>query len=75
MSGCSSLRAGDHESPASDHALLATPQTVEWGYYNSEAKPVLTVHSGDTVRIQTMSTCGSRDDLFKLGVRPEQIPP
>ncbi len=27
---------------AADHTLLATPQSVEWGYYNSEAKPVLT---------------------------------
>ena len=60
---------------AADYTLLATPQTVEWGYYNSEAKPVLTVQSGDTVRIQTISTCGSREDLVKLGVKPEQIPP
>ena len=29
--------------------LLATPQTVVWGNYNSAAKPALTVHSGDTV--------------------------
>jgi len=60
---------------AADYTLPATPQSVEWGYYNSEAKPVLTVHSGDTVRIQTISTCGSREDMAKLGVKPEQIPP
>lgn len=60
---------------AADYTLFATPQSVEWGYYNSEVKPVLTVQSGDTVRMQTLSTCGSRDDLIKLGVKPEQIPP
>ena len=36
--------------------LPATPSTVVWGYYSAQAKPVLTVHSGDTVRIQTLST-------------------
>jgi acetamidase/formamidase len=60
---------------AADHTLLATPQSVEWGYYNSAAKPALAVHSGDTVQIQTISTCGSREEMLKLGVRPEQIPP
>jgi len=60
---------------ARDYTLFANPQSVEWGYYNSEVKPVLTVQSGDTVRIQTLSTCGSREDLIKLGVKPEQIPP
>ena len=43
--------------------LAATPSTVVWGYYSAKAKPVLTVHSGDTVRIQTLSTCGSTDRL------------
>ncbi len=59
---------------ARDYTLFANPQSVEWGYYDSEVKPVLTVQSGDTVRIQTLSTCGSREDLIKLGVKPEQIP-
>jgi acetamidase/formamidase len=60
---------------AADYTLLATPQSVEWGWYNSEAAPALTVHSGDTVKIQTISTCGPRSDLLKMGVKPEQIPP
>ena len=59
---------------ATDHTLLAAPQSVEWGYYNSETAPVLTVHSGDTVRMQTLSTCGSREEMIKLGVKSEQIP-
>src|ERR1700761_9626219 len=54
--------------------LPATPSTVVWGYYSSKAKPVLTVHSGDTVRIQTLSTCGSTERLEKEGVAAGDIP-
>jgi acetamidase/formamidase len=54
--------------------LSATPSTVVWGYYSAEAKSVLTVHSGDTVRIQTLSTCGPNDRLIKEGVAASDIP-
>jgi acetamidase/formamidase len=54
--------------------LNATPTTVAWGYYWSKAKPVLTVHSGDTVRIQTLSTCGSTERLEEEGVNAADIP-
>jgi acetamidase/formamidase len=54
--------------------LNATPTTVAWGYYWSKAKPVLTVRSGDTVRIQTLSTCGSTERLEEEGVAPADIP-
>ena len=54
--------------------LAATPSTVIWGYYSAKAKPVLTVHSGDTVRVQTLSTCGSNDRLEEEGVAPADIP-
>ena len=54
--------------------LLATPSTVVWGYYSAKAKPVLTVHSGDTVRIQTLSTCGPNERLTEEGVAPSDIP-
>jgi acetamidase/formamidase len=55
--------------------LLATPTTVAWGFYSAQAKPVLTVHSGDTVKIQTLSTCGAPERLKSLGVAPADIPP
>ena len=55
--------------------LLATPQTVLWGNYNGAAKPALTIHSGDTVSIQTLSTCGPRQRLEAAGVAPADIPP
>jgi len=54
--------------------LLATPETVAWGYYSAKAKPVLSVNSGDTVTIQTLSTCGPAERLESLGVKPADIP-
>ncbi len=62
-------------TPAADYTLLATPSTVAWGYYSSLARPVLTVHSGDTVRMQTLSTCGSPERMIVEGVKPDAIPP
>jgi acetamidase/formamidase len=60
---------------AAEHTLPATPQTVAWGYYSGQAKPVLSVHSGDTVRMQALSTCGSPERMLANGVKPEDIPP
>jgi acetamidase/formamidase len=60
---------------AADYVLPATPQTVAWGYYSGQSRPVLTVHSGDTVRMQALSTCGSPERMIARGVRPEDIPP
>ena len=56
------------------HSLLVTPTTVAWGYYWNGAKPVLTIHSGDTVVMQTLSTCGSPERLQSLGVAAADIP-
>jgi acetamidase/formamidase len=55
--------------------LLATPTTVAWGFYSAQAKPVLTVKSGDTVTIQTLSTCGAPERLQSLGIAAADIPP
>jgi acetamidase/formamidase len=57
-----------------EYSLLATPETVAWGYYSGLAKPVLTVHSGDTVRMQTLSTCGSPEQMQSRGVPANEIP-
>ena len=54
--------------------LAASPSTVVWGYYWSKAKPALTIHSGDTVRIQTLSTCGPNERLLAGGVDAKDIP-
>ena len=54
--------------------LPASPTTVAWGYYSAKAKPVMTVHSGDTVRIQTLSTCGPNERMISEGVDAKDIP-
>ena len=60
---------------AEDFTLNATPKTVAWGYYSGQAAPVLSVHSGDTVRMQTLSTCGSPERMEQEGVAAAEIPP
>jgi acetamidase/formamidase len=68
------LTAAIASGQAAPITLPATPSTVVWGYYWSKAKPVLTVHSGDTVHIQTLSTCGPDDRLKEEGVAASDIP-
>src|SRR5258708_30396217 len=55
------------------HQLPATPTTVAYGYYGSEAKPALRIKSGDIVEIETMLTNTPRG-LEAMGVKPEDIP-
>jgi acetamidase/formamidase len=74
LSTCLFLASGP-AAFAAEYTLPATPQTVAWGYYSGQSKPVLTVHSGDTVRMQALSTCGSPERMIANGVRPEDIPP
>lgn len=70
-----SLLTSHAAATAADYNLPARPDTVAWGYYSGQSKPVLTVHSGDTVRMQALSTCGSPERLMAAGVKPEDIPP
>src|SRR5947207_6695249 len=51
----------------------ATPSTVAYGYYCSEAKPALRVKSGDIVEVETMLT-NTPTGLERLGVKPGDIP-
>jgi acetamidase/formamidase len=57
-----------------DYQLKASPTTVVWGYYWSQAKPVLRVKSGDVVEVQTM-TVASPTALTRAGVKDEDIQP
>src|SRR5205809_5492962 len=41
---------------ATHHTLMPSPTTVAWGYYWSEAKPVLRINSGDEVTVGTLLT-------------------
>ena len=55
------------------HQLPATPATVAYGFYWSEAKPALRISSGDMVDIETMLT-NSPTGLERMGVKPEDVP-
>ena len=45
-----------HASLPSKHYFLpATPENVQWGWYDPSEKPRLTVNSGDTISIETIS--------------------
>lgn len=55
------------------HTLPATPTTVAYGYYWSEAKPAIRVKSGDVVQVETMLT-NTPEGLERIGVKPEDIP-
>jgi acetamidase/formamidase len=55
------------------HRLPATPATVAYGYYWSEATPALRIRSGDIVDVETMLT-NTPAGLERIGVRPEDVP-
>ena len=54
------------------HRLLATPDTVAYGYYWSEAKPVLRIASGDIIDVDTLLT-NSPAVLARNGVPDDKI--
>ncbi|WP_353229067.1 acetamidase/formamidase family protein [Novosphingobium sp.] len=65
-----------HVAPvsAATYELKVAPQTVTWGHYDANDKPVLTVQSGDTVVIHTLLT-NSPAGLEKAGVAPADVEP
>ena len=56
------------------HRLEATPDTVAYGYYWSEAKPALRIASGDTIDVDTLLT-NSPAGLARAGVADDRIQP
>ena len=50
------------------HRLLATPDTVQWGFFDAQVEPVLRINSGDSVELDTISG-GPR--YFKKAVQEE----
>lgn len=60
--------------PGRTHRLEATPATVAYGYYWSEAAPVLRIASGDTIDVDTLPPVGPAA-LERAGVPPEKIQP
>src|SRR5215471_13778950 len=54
------------------HRLEASPATVTYGYYWSEAKPALRIASGDVIDVDTLLT-NSPMGLSRAGVPDEKI--
>ncbi|MGH8137061.1 MAG: acetamidase/formamidase family protein [Steroidobacteraceae bacterium] len=54
------------------HRLEATPATVAYGYYWSQAKPVLRIDSGDIIDVDTLLT-NTPAGLARAGVPAEKI--
>src|SRR5262249_17355556 len=54
------------------HELRASPTTVHRGFFDASLKPVLTIDSGDIVRLWT--TTGNPRYFESLGVPKERIP-
>src|SRR4249919_3883413 len=65
--------SGQTPSPRT-HRLEATPKTVAYGYYWSEAPPVLTIASGDIIDVDTLLT-NTPAGLQRAGVPDENIEP
>ena len=62
-----------------EHFVPSRPDTLSWGWFPIDAPPVLTIQSGETVRIDTLSHAGATQDahpetsLAELGVAPDEI--
>src|SRR6266508_3975849 len=54
------------------HELRASPSTVHRGFFDASLKPVLTIDSGDVVRLETAT--GNPRWFEKLGVPKDKIP-
>src|SRR5919198_2741153 len=60
------------QQPGRIHELKASPATVHRGFFDASLKPVLTIDSGDIVRLETAS--GNPRWFEKIGVPKDKIP-
>ncbi len=66
-------------NPVPDATLRSTPQNVVWGYITADLPPALTIRSGQTVKIDTVSHQGllTKDDPVTFfgaaGIPPDQV--
>lgn len=71
--------AGQRPAVAPDHFLPSRPENVVWGVIATDRPPVLTIRSGETVRIDTISHHGSTQNedpvtfLGSFGIKPDEI--
>ncbi len=66
-------------SQTGERFVPSRPETVTWGWFPVDRPPVLTIQSGDTVRIDTLTHAGATQDedpvtyLGALGVEKDEI--
>lgn len=66
------LAAHSLQAAPKTHRLEITPSTVAYGYYWSEAQPVLRIASGDIIDVDTLLT-NTPQGLQRAGVAEEKI--
>jgi acetamidase/formamidase len=69
---CASVAQGQAKGRV--HKLDAGPTTVAYGYYSSQAAPVLRIASGDIVEVTTMLT-NTPTRLEQAGIAPNDVEP
>lgn len=76
---CVAAGSPDAQETDPDHVVRSTPENVVWGWYPLDRAPVLTVRSGDTVRIDTLSHAGTTqveepvEYLGQFGAAPDEV--
>ncbi len=74
------VEAGRPDALEADHFVPSTPENVSWGWFPIDKEPVLTIRSGETVRINTLTHAGATQNeepvayLTGLGIPREEIP-
>ncbi len=77
--GSGAVRTDSPDLVQADHVVLSRPENLNWGWYPIDKEPVLTVESGETVRINTLTHVGATQGedpvtyLTGLGVPRDQI--
>ena len=75
------MLCGSAVAQPADHYVPSRPEMLSWGWFPLDKPPLLTIASGDTVRVDTLSHTGSTQRehpatlLRDLGVAPEDILP
>ena len=73
------VTAAQDEPLEAGHYVPSRPENLSWGWYPIDKEPVLTVRSGQTVRIDTLTHAGTTQNenpvtyLAELGVPREEI--
>ena len=74
-----SAGASTPPSIEADHFVPSTPENVAWGWFPIDKEPVLRMRSGETVRVNTLTSAGAGQDeepvafLTGLGIPREEI--